>query len=198
MLPARTPHLPCDVPRARLQFHGVGAPGRPQVEQFVSEIYRARFGAQVRGFAPVLVSLHDAAGDIIAAAGYRPAEGSPLFLERYLDGPVDGPLACGREGIVEVGHLAASRPGAGRQLILLMGPHFAAQGYQWVVSTLTEELRHLFRRLGIVPLALGTADPARLGEEAASWGRYYDHRPLVVAGRIEAAVQALSRTVLPA
>jgi hypothetical protein len=79
----------------------------------VGEVYGTRFGAEVRSFAPVLVSLHDAAGDIIAAAGYRPAQGSRLFLERYLDEPVDGPLACARAGIVEVGHLAASRPGDG-------------------------------------------------------------------------------------
>jgi hypothetical protein len=102
-------------------------------------------------------------------------------------------MAPQRSAIVEVGHLAASKAGEGRRLILLLGPHLAAEGFQWVVSTLTEELRNLFVRLGIVPLALGVADPAVLGAQAADWGSYYDHRPLVLAGRIDLALQGLAR-----
>jgi hypothetical protein len=66
-----------------------------------------------------------------------------------------------------------------------------------VVGTLTEELRHLFVRLGIAPLALGVADPALLGAEAVHWGTYYDHRPLVLAGQLDVALQALSRRRVP-
>jgi AcrR family transcriptional regulator len=98
-----------------------------------------------------------------------------------------------RERIVEVGHLAAVRAGEGRRLILLLGPHLAGQGFEWVVSTLTQELRNLFVRMGVAPLALGVADPAVLGEQAAQWGSYYDHRPLVLAGRLDAALPTLAR-----
>ena len=98
-----------------------------------------------------------------------------------------------RQRIVEVGHLAAVRAGEGRRLILLLGPHLAGQGFEWVVSTLTQELRNLFVRMGVAPLALGVADPAVLGDEAAQWGSYYDHRPLVLAGRLDAALQMLAR-----
>ena len=101
--------------------------------------------------------------------------------------------APARPRIVEVGHLAASRAGEGRRLVLLLGPHLAALGFHWVVSTLTEELRHLFMRLGIAPLALGVADPAVLGAEAVHWGSYYDHRPVVLAGQIDLALKALAR-----
>ena len=83
--------------------------------------------------------------------------------------------------------------GAGERLILSLGPHLAGRGVNWVVSTLTEELRHLFVRTGIAPLALGVADPALLGDEAAHWGRYFDHRPVVLAGQIDAALQTLAR-----
>ncbi len=85
------------------------------------------------------------------------------------------------------------RAGEGRRLILLLGPHLAGQGFEWVVSTLTQELRNLFVRMGVAPLALGVADPAVLGDEAAQWGSYYDHRPLVLAGRLDAALQMLAR-----
>jgi hypothetical protein len=169
------------------------------VERFIAAVYRARHGADVRHFAHTLVSLRDATGELVAAAGYRAADQAPLFLERYLGAPVEtrladtAGLAPARSRIVEVGHLAASRAGEGRRLVLLLGPHLAALGFQWVVSTLTEELRHLFMRLGIAPLALGVADPAVLGAEAVHWGSYYDHRPVVLAGQIDLALKALAR-----
>jgi len=174
-----------------------GHPRRAAVECFVREIYARRYGADVRRFAPTLVALLDDHGDIAAAAGYRAADEEPLFLERYLGAPVQallGPAPAPARGrIVEVGHLAAARAGEGRRLILMLGPHLAGHGFQWVVGTLTEELRHLFVRLGVSPLALGVADPAVLGAEACHWGSYYDHHPVVLAGHLEAALRALGR-----
>lgn len=189
--------VPRHAPAPRLRVHAPHDPSRVAVENFVRAIYRERYGADVRRFAPILVSLHDEHGALVAAVGYRPADRGPLFLERYLNGPVETLLGPGaappRSNIVEVGHLAAGRAGEGRRLILLLGPHLAVQGFQWVVGTLTEELRQLFVRLGIAPLQLGVADPAALGDEAATWGSYYDHRPLVLAGELGAALPLLAR-----
>jgi hypothetical protein len=182
-----------------LRLHGPDDPGRAEVERFIRAVYAERFGATVHRFTPCLVSLRDGEGRIVAAAGYRFAGLQPLFLERYLDEPVDTALQrrAGarpvRDAVVEVGHLAAARAGEGRRLILLLGPHLAERGAQWVVSTLTEELRHLFVRIGVTPLALGAADPARLGEEAADWGNYYAHRPVVLAGHLPLALRTLAR-----
>ena len=137
----------------------------------------------------MLVSLADHNGEVIAAAGYRPGDWGPLFLEQYLSAPIETYLVQGpttlpeRNRLVEVGHLAATRTGAGRRLILLLGPHLAALGFQWVIGTLTQELRQLFLRLGVVPLSLAEADPALLGAEISRWGSYYDHCPVVLAGR---------------
>ncbi|MBE0594536.1 MAG: thermostable hemolysin, partial [Gemmatimonadales bacterium] len=154
-----------------LQSVGADHPERAVVEAFVRRIYEVRYGAEVRQFAPRLVALRDDVGEIVAAAGYRPAGTGPLFLECYLPAPVEALLGAesaqqpSRKRIVEVGHLAASRAGAGERLILLLGSHLAGRGFQWVVSTLTEELRQMFVRLGVAPLALGVADPAVLGAE---------------------------------
>jgi hypothetical protein len=196
--PARPPlHTAAASPRLRVLAPGDA--GRAEVEEFIRGVYLDRYGADVRQFAHSLVSLHDGDGELVAAAGYRAADHSPLFLERYLGVPVEtrlaaeSPVAPARSRIVEVGHLAASRAGEGGRLVLLLGPHLASQGFQWVVSTLTEELRHLFLRLGIVPLALGVADPALLGDEAVRWGSYYDHRPMVLAGQIDHALKSMAR-----
>jgi len=170
-------------------------PRRAEVEAFIGGVYAERYGATLRTFAPMLVARYDERG-LVAAAGFRAAADGPLFLERYLDAPVEqllSPTALPRSGIVEVGHLVARQAGEGRRLILLLGPLLAAQGYRWVVSTLTDELRLLFVRLGVAPLALGVADPERLGDAAADWGSYYEHHPVVLAGSLEAALQALAR-----
>ena len=186
-------------PGGRLVTVGPWHPERTAVERFIRRVYRDRYGANPRQFAPTLVALRDATGELVAAAGYRCAAEQPLFLERYLQAPVETLLAAdparppSRARIVEVGHLAASRAGEGRRLIMLLGPHLAAQGFEWVVSTLTEELRHLFARLGIVPLALGAANPEVLGAEASNWGSYYDHRPAVLAGQLQTALRTLAR-----
>lgn len=185
----------------RLRLHRPGEPGRKEVEAFIAAIYTQRFGATLQQFAPLLLSLCDESGEhIVAAAGYRPAS-ETLFLERYLAAPIEQMLARqagaatpARGRIVEVGHLAAARSGEGRRLIMLMGPHLAEQGFEWVVSTLTTELRHLFLRIGVTPLALGLADPAVLDpDEARLWGRYYEHRPVVLAGHLPQALQQLAR-----
>jgi hypothetical protein len=182
-----------------LREYGPGDPGRDAIEAFIARVFRERFGATVRGFAPNLVALCDDDGSLLAAAGHRSADGGPLFLERYLDAPIEQHLrgAAGapvpRRRIAEVGHLAASRAGEGRRLIALMAPALAAQGFDWIVSTLTQELRQLFVRLGVAPLALGVADPAMLGAQAGDWGSYYDHRPLVQAAQLPLALQALRR-----
>lgn len=205
MFMALSPHRGADssgagrrVSAPQLNLHGPDDPQRGAVEDFIRGVYAEHYRARVRHFAPLLVSLRDD-GEIVAAAGYRSASEGELFLERYLPAPIESLLGSrpdarpARERIVEVGHLAASRAGEGRRLILLLGPHLAAHGFEWVVGTLTHELRQLFVRLGITPLALGTADPAALGDDAAHWGSYYDHRPMVLAGQLRHALRLLAR-----
>lgn len=177
------------VPAAELTVHGRHDPRRGAVEDFIRDVYARHYGARVLHFTPALVGLREH-GELLAAAGYRNAADGALFLEGYLPAPVDALLA-GHTGarpprarIAEVGHLAARRSGEGRRLIRLLAPHLAAQGFEWVVGTVTQELRRMLLRLGIAPLTLGVADPAALGDEAAHWGSYYAHQPLVLAGQL--------------
>ena len=185
-------------PTPGLARHRTGDARRVEVEGFIRGVFAKRYGADVRHFAPTLVSLQDR-GEIVAAAGYRSAAEAPLFLERYLPSPIEALLAPHadsppqRHGIVEVGHLAATRPGEGRRLIALMGSHLAAQDFVWVVGTITSDLRRLFMRIGVTPLSLGAADPAALGPEVAHWGSYYDHHPMVLAGQLDEALRRLTR-----
>jgi len=171
---------------------------RPTAEAFVRDVFAEHYGAQVSSFAPTL-TLFEQDAQLIAAAGWRSAGDERLFLERYLDAPIEQAVAqlagqpITRERIVEVGNLATTRQGSSVQVIFLLAEHFYRSGFEWVVFTATRELVRIFTRLGLPLLALAPADPSRLGDEAAAWGSYYDTQPIVVAGRIRLGLERIGK-----
>lgn len=171
----------------------VGAPRRAEAEAFIARVFRNHYAAELHSFAPNLM-LFERGRRILAAAGWRAADGERLFLESYLDGPVEEIIsrlaghAVPRERIVEVGNLAVAQRGASVDVIFRVASHLDRLGYEWAVFTATAELIGVLRRLGLPPLALAPADPGRLGDRANDWGSYYDSRPVVVAGRIRLAL----------
>ena len=91
-----------------------------------------------------------------------------------------------RAGIVEVGNLAASDTGSARMSIIAITYLLAMGGLEWVAFTGNIGLVNSFHRLGLKPVTLCAADPARLGEERHSWGSYYESKPWVHVGNIRA------------
>jgi hypothetical protein len=163
---------------------------RAAIERFIAERFRKVYGAQVSHFCAHLLGLRDATGTWHAAVGYTPAAASTLFLEQYLDRPVEDLLsqALGqpvtRGHIVEVGNLAAVPPGFARSFVPALGRFLVQHDYRWVVFTATREVRALLRRLCFKAYALAPAAPARLPDNGAAWGSYYAHKPSVMAGCI--------------
>ncbi len=174
------------------------SPRRAETESFIRHIFAHHYDARVTHFAPDLMLLEQS-GRMTSAAGWRGAASGRLFLETYLDDPVQvciGRLAgrpIARDRIAEVGNLASITPGGGVRMILTLAEHLDSLGYEWVVFTATQELIGIFTKLGLPPLALGVADPSRLGAGANDWGHYYDSRPVVVAGRIRLALERLQQ-----
>lgn len=173
--------------------------GRREIEAFIHKTFDRAYGADVRHYMPRLMSLRDEAGTPLAALGFRFAAGGRLFLEQYLDDPIESRLAAGiraplaRTGIVEVGNLAVAHAGGARWLIAALTAYLAGGGYRWAVFTAVPGLVNAFRRLGIPLIALAAADIARLPpEERASWGTYYDSAPTVMAASVEQSFNALS------
>lgn len=192
-----TAPLPARTARRRFCTAETGDPARAGLEAFIAGVYAAHHGARVAHWAPTLVAL-ETDGGLAAAAGYRRAA-SPLYLEHYLDVPVEAAIAArtghrvDRSTVCEVGHFASNQPGEGRRLLLLLARHLARIGCRWVVSTATRELRELLIGIGLTPYALAPADASRLPDGAAAWGRYYDHAPVVVAGDLLRNLAALER-----
>jgi Thermostable hemolysin len=190
--------LSLDPPRLVSHIVPADSPIRASTESFIRDVFALRHNAHVPSFTPHLMLLEQDSRPV-AAAGWRGAADGSLFLERYLNEPVEAHIArlaghaIRRAEVVEVGHLAAMKSGAGAQMILTMASHLDSIGYRWVVFTATRELLGIFNKLALPPLALAMADPARLGDEARHWGNYYDTRPVIVAGRIRLALERTDR-----
>lgn len=198
MPPSSACSLPLRRPAARTIHVPKASPRRAEAEAFIARVFAERYGARITAFALDLMLL-ERAGQVRAAAGWRGAGQQCLFLENYLDQPAEALISraaghpVARDRVVEVGHLAAARPGGGSDMILALADQLHGLGYEWVIFTATRELIGIFTKLGLPPLALASADPARLGAAAAEWGRYYDTRPIVVAGRIRQALDMVGR-----
>ena len=100
--------------RFRLMERTHDEPGRERLEQFVAETFAQAHGATVHAFMPSMLGLEDGGGRLRCVLGLRGAESGELFLERYLDRPIEESIAQAagldsaipRGTIVEVGNLA--------------------------------------------------------------------------------------------
>jgi hypothetical protein len=168
------------------------------VESFIRERFAATYGAQISAFMPQLFSMRNAQGATLGAFGLRDAS-QPLFLERYLDQPVEREIADAlgmpveRSHIVEVGQFAGTGAGTTRAMIMQLTALLHRQGFKWVVFTGTVALRNAFFRLGLNPTDMAAAAPERLGKaERDLWGSYYEHLPRVLFGNIAEGFSALT------
>jgi hypothetical protein len=178
------------------------APQRGVFEAFIQQRFRRAHGADVRHFMPQLFGMSDACGTLCAVVGVRLASDGPLFLEGYLDEAVDALISVAadhtvsRSAIVEVGNLAASDTGSARMSIIAMTYLLAMGGLEWVAFTGNLGLVNSFHRLGLKPVTLCAADPARLGEDRHAWGSYYESKPWVHFGNIRSGFIHLRNTGL--
>ncbi len=170
---------------------------RPEAEQFIRNGFERAYRARLRHFMPALMSLRRHS-KMAAACGLRAAAAERLFLECYLERPVEVALSeaakrpVSRGDIVEVGNLVVARAGFARNLILHLTAYLHASGAAWVVFTAVPSLRNNFIRLGIPLVALAAADAARLDPAAlADWGTYYEQGPVITAVNVAAAFAAV-------
>lgn len=164
------------------------APQRAELEDFVRTMFKRVHRANVTHFMPKLMGLRDTQGKLLAVCGIRHAAQEPLFLETYLDVPVEQALservgyAVPRHSILEVGNLAVLEPSSVRSLIASVSVYLHSTHSNWAVFTGITTLRNSLTKLNMPMHTLGEASLMRLPEqERAAWGRYYDEHPQVMA-----------------
>lgn len=158
---------------------------RENVEQFIVDVYAKAYGARISVRYPVLMSVRDEDGRILAATGFRPAAEEPLFLEQYLNASVDEVLKTPRSRIVEIGNLASEGGGASLYLFAALAAYLNYRNFTQAVVTSTDFLEARFRQLGLRPKRHAKADPSLLLTPGENWGSYYDTQPHVISGSVE-------------
>jgi len=176
---------------------------RGDVQNYICAKFNKTYGANLSSFLPILLSLR-CADNLSGVAGIGLARDyQPLFLEHYLDMPVERELMrltskpVERHTIAEVGNLVATTRGASRLVFIVLATALHRAGMEWMVFTATAPLITSLRRLGFAIEPIRPADPQRLPESNdTDWGSYYEHSPVVVAGRLDSAMDLIaSRTV---
>ena len=165
-------------------------PNRQEVEQFIYDVFKTSYGAEVTLFMPNLVALRDCEGELMGAFGWKQASDGPLFLEQYLDEPIESLISktlskqITRNQITKIGNLAVSNPRNAGILIAHIIQHSLDIGIEWCVATAHHSLQNGLVKGGRDVYPLFMADKARLStEEQAKWGSYYNRIPQVVAIR---------------
>lgn len=137
---------------------------------------------------PMLLALQGRGGRVCGVTGYRQAGIEDLFLERYLDQPVQHAISAAsgvhvnREQVVEVGNLASLSCRAAVHLVALLPQHLFQQGRRWVVFTATQGVRHILQRFRAPLYELAPARAECVSDLDDDWGSYYRTDPRVMAG----------------
>jgi hypothetical protein len=161
---------------------------RSELEAFVGDAFARNHGAQVTSFMPTLLSFRDPVGTLRGAVGMRHAGEHLLYLEQYLDQPVDSAIASAtgepvhRRQVVEVGNLASVNCRTAVRMIAQLPAHLLSREFQWIVFTATSVVREILLGFGAPLVELARAERARVALGSDRWGSYYETDPRVFAG----------------
>lgn len=163
---------------------------RASLEARVRSGFGMHFDACIEGFMPRFAHYRHTSG-ATGVIGIRRAADEPLFLESYLNVPVEtviedvtGALIA-RDRIAEVGQFVVDDrdivPSFFRDLV----PFLVRNDFDWVCFTGTDRIRALLARIGFHGLPLARADETRVRNSTDRWGRYYDFDPVVILGKLD-------------
>jgi Thermostable hemolysin len=179
-----------------IHLHTENCAQREMLEACIATRFARQYGARVDRFLPFLLSM-TASRRLGAVVGLRPARQARLFLEQYLDSPVEQAISrvfhtpVDRSQVVEIGNLAAVMPGIAPLLFAVLAIVLRDAGARWVVCTATPRVRTMLAGLRLPSRAICTADPVVLGDDVRDWGSYYSSRPQVIAGDAEIAARRI-------
>lgn len=169
--------------KALLQLVKASDLQRSSIEQFIASGFAKAYQADVQSFMPNLLGV-SRSGEWQAVLGLRSAADNSLFIEQYLSAPVEQVLGqhgmdAKRSQLIEIGHLYAINRQSLLQLFVLMVYALDQLNYRYLLCAATTQVRSILSRHGIELTELGEAKAEALGEDAASWGSYYETSPKV-------------------
>ena len=181
------------------KLHECFGANRAEAERFIHSRFLIAHGAKLKSVMPRLLAVRSVRDELLGVLGFRCAARERLFLENYLDQPIEQAIrmlagkTAARSAIAEIGNLAGNCPGAIRGgVVSLVLKKLHEEGYEWVVFTGTNSLRNGLKKLGLHPVEVCRAGRERLPEEErGNWGSYFDNRPAVMIGNVREGLVAL-------
>ncbi len=172
---------------------GLFAPERKRVESFIKQVYAKSYGADISVDYPMLMSVQNTEGKILATVGFRYAEKESLFLENYTEKPIEEVLKTKRSRIVEIGNLASDGKGASIFLFAALSSYLNSKSIEYASITGTDYLHSYFSKIGLSPQKICEAHLQPVQDGGQDWGTYYDTQPRVLVGSVENGVKRLKR-----
>lgn len=174
-------HLTSPSERFEIDIFTHASPQRCDVENFIKQGFIKAYKAKISVTMPYLLAIKH--GEFKAALGIRGGE-QPLFLEQYLDKPIEMVDALQDKGsarsqIAEIGHLYSNTRRFTLQLFLVTAVALYCRDYRFMVFSGTQHVLQLLSQIGLNLQIIAKADPARLVESTDEWGSYYDTMPHV-------------------
>jgi len=183
-LRAPLPNAPC------INLDSIGSAGRQKLEACIAQRFDQQYNARINQFMPYLLSLTESS-QLGAVVGMRLAGESELFLQRYLDAPVEQAISrvfqqpIDRAQVVEIGNLAATVPGTASVLFAVLATVLHQAGIRWVVCTATPQVKAMLDNMQFPSRTICTA-VGRWNNYRAATGRRWPDR-LVDIGCCNAA-----------
>ena len=186
-----------------VRFSKYDAADREEIERFIIDSLHHTYGADIKRFKPYLMSLRDHDGRLIAVCGLHSAATEKLFLENFLERPIEALLSVHtgkpvkRGDIVEIDNFSVVDLGMSRHLVAAINDQLYFTAKEWAVLTATPALRDVFIDLGLNPDILADTDINMLSsEDQLAWGSYFAQKPQIMAiKRVER--RSKFRTSLP-
>ena len=171
-----------------VRFSKYDSADRAEIEQFIIKTFHHTYGADIRRFKPYLMSLRDQEQRLIGVCGLHSATKEKLFVERFLEMPIEALLSAhtgltvNRADIVEIDNFSVEDLGMSRYLVTAINDQLYFTAKQWAVLTATPALRNVFIDLGLSPETLADADDGLLSsQDRQAWGNYFDQVPKILA-----------------
>jgi hypothetical protein len=168
----------------------------PQVCEFIEAGYKDRFDASIKVSMPYILRLSFLSKH--AAMGVRSAN-SPLFIEQYLDKPIEDYTQQyfafnDRRKIVEYGSLYSNGHKLATPLFMLSTLALMKSGVQALAFCATQGVANILKAYGLTLTHLVKADPSKLATSNNDWGRYYDTKPQVYLLSLPQVAHVVSNT----
>ena len=156
-------------------------PLRQSAEQFIKDEYQRVFGAKLKSFPNILLTLVEN-NQIKAACGIR-TELDGFFSEVYVDQPfkkiIKDKIKSNKPFyFAEIVNFVSSGPLSSIKLVKEINKYFIEQNLDYTVFSASGPLNLFLSALGLMIQEICPASPSRISN-LEDWGSYYESKPMV-------------------